>query len=191
MEHRLGDHSSSHRSTATVWLQNIVNVVVVLAGLSVVWAVWSRQGRSEPPSYTLGERLGDIDGVTFQDSDWTLVMAIRQDCSFCEDSLPFYRRLTTARRQGSHTANRVVVVSTDAEQALGEYLTRNGVTVDSVVSIRPGQLKIPGTPHLLLVGPDGLVRGVWRGKLAAAQEAEVFTELGLVETGSGEAKEQS
>jgi hypothetical protein len=106
-------------------------------------------------------------------------MAIREDCSYCQDSMPFYRKLTAARGANERAVIRLVVVSTDAAPSMSAHLRASQVQVDDVVSITPGKMKIPGTPLLLLVDGNGKVKQVWRGRLGPQQEREVLAALGM------------
>lgn len=166
-------------------LQSAANIAVLLASVGVLWMVWQRAqptGTEPPPTYAVGEQMDAVDGVDFRGSERTLVLALREDCRFCQDSVAFYQKLTAAVGATAERALQVTVVSTDAQAALSTYLKANGVEVDHIVSIRPGALKIPGTPLLLVVDSQGVVQRVWRGRLAADQEREVFQELGLSRT---------
>jgi hypothetical protein len=124
--------------------------------------------------------MDPLEGVDFGAARQTLVMALRQDCRFCQDSLPFYQQLVAAAGGRAAGALQLTVVSTDPSSSLSEYLGANGVVVDHVVAVQRGSLKIPGTPQLLLVDSGGLVTRLWRGRLGPDQEREVFRELGLI-----------
>ena len=72
-----------------------------------------------------------------------------------------------------------MVASTDTASSLSEYLSSHHVLADNVVHVEPGELRVPGTPFLFLVDQDGTVKRVWRGKLAASGERDVFAALGV------------
>lgn len=172
-------------ATMAAWLQTTANIAVLVASMAVLWIAWQRTQTptpEPPPTYAVGERIDAVDGLDLRASPHTLLMALREDCRFCKDSVPFYQRLTAAAEGTAGRAFQLTVVSTDAQPALSEYLTANGVEVDRIVNIRPGALKIPGTPHLLLVDATGTVKRVWRGRLNATQEQEVLDALGLTAT---------
>jgi hypothetical protein len=178
-----GSREPEQRSIMASRLQTAANIAVLLASMAVIWTVWQRSQAppppEPPPTYAIGERIEAVPGIDFRAAAQTLVMALREDCRFCADSVPFYQKLTAAAGATPRRAFQLTVVSTDSQSALIAYLQANGVMVDHVVSTRPGDLKIPGTPHLLLVDTNGIVRRVWRGRLAAEQEQEVIDALGL------------
>lgn len=132
-----------------------------------------------PPTYAVGEQIDAIDGVDFRASAQTLVMVLREDCRYCRESVPFYQKLTAANGKTTERALRVVVASTDAPALMSAYLKASEVQVDQVAGVRPGGLKVPGTPFLVLVDANGTVTQVWRGKLGVSQEQELFALLGL------------
>jgi hypothetical protein len=163
-------------------LQTLANFAVIVAGVSVAWLAWQRSQHPAPrlpPTYIVGERIAEVGAVDFQASAQTLVMALREDCRYCQASVPFYRTLTEALRKRADGTTRLVVMSTDSVPAMSAYLKANDIQVDHVAAYRAGDLKIPGTPFLFLVDRAGIVKSVWRGKLATSQEREVFALFGL------------
>lgn len=177
-------HTSATPSRMAGRLQNLASIAVIVASACVIWLAWQRTQPPAPrpppsPMYSVGERIDEVGGVDFQGSAQTLVMALREDCGYCRASVPFYRKLTEALRKRPEGATRLVVMSTDSVPAMSAYLKANDIQVDHVAAYRAGDLKIPGTPFLVLVDRAGTVKRVWRGKLATSQEREVFALFGL------------
>jgi len=164
-------------------LQSAANIAVIAAALCVVLVAVQRLRPTvaEPLStYAVGDRMDALSGVDFTSAPHTLVMAVREDCQYCKDSVPFYQRLTAAARSvGPDQRSGVVVVSTDAEPSISAYLMASDIQVDRIVSVAPGELRLPATPILLVVDRSGVVVRVWRGRLAASKEREVFATLGI------------
>lgn len=173
-------------SRVSAWLQGAANLAVIVASLCVVWLVWDRfqhpapSAPQAPPAYAVGQQMDAIDGVSFQDSPQTLLMALREDCRYCQDSVPFYQKLTAGLRKAAQGTTRLVVLSTDTPGRMSAYLESNDVHVDKVVTYRAGTYKIPGTPSLFLIDRTGTVQRVWRGRLPKPQEEEVFAVFGLM-----------
>ena len=158
------------------------NLAVVIAAGVVVWLAVQRLSPLPAPDanvYVVGDKMDPVAGVDFHASPRTLLMALRRDCQFCQDSVPFYKNLSEAVQNGVDGGVRLVVVSTDPTVLLSAYLAKSGVRVDQVVATRPGALRIPGTPFLALINAAGIVENVWRGRLADSQERQVFLALGL------------
>lgn len=161
-------------------LDLIVNFVTILTGLSIIaflgWRFTTeRRAEASSPqiaSYETGERM-ELPGVDFGTSTKTLVMFMSSQCRFCTDSMPFYRRLSPLRSHGV----RLLAVSAESQAILQDYLRQHELNVDGLVGIRPGSMKVKGTPTLVLVDNKGTVTNVWHGRLPETGEAEVIHSL--------------
>ena len=112
-------------------------------------------------------------GIDYSAGDRNLVMALQSDCPFCQESMPFYRRLLER-----DTADvQIVVVAPPQDTNINDYLASEGVYPDSIVFVAPGVLPVSGTPTLLLVNGEGLVTRAWIGVLSPEREAEVIDAL--------------
>jgi thioredoxin-related protein len=60
-----------------------------------------------------------------------------------------------------------------------EYLDCAGVSVDELRQPVSSDLRVKGTPTLVLVNENGIAINEWIGLLSPAQEAEVMSRLGL------------
>jgi thioredoxin-related protein len=168
-------------------LQLSANIAVIALCILVGWLAVGKGattgGTGEPPRmppvYRTGDAIDVLPGVDLAAASRTLVMVLREDCHYCQESLQFYQRLSQARAKRPVKDLRIIVASTDARDALAEYLKSKQVDVDQVVTVAAGLLKVPGTPSLLLVDPTGKILNFWRGKLPAQQEEEALRTLGL------------
>jgi hypothetical protein len=86
--------------------------------------------------------------------------------------MPFYQQL--AKERGNI---RMVAVLPQSIAAGREYLKQHGVSVDEVKQSQLEALNVIGTPTLLLLDESGVVKNSWFGKLAPAQQVEVFSSL--------------
>lgn len=123
----------------------------------------------------VGERFA-LAGVDWSHSPTNVVIDIRSGCQYCEASLPFYQELTQAGRQHSAAVS-VFAVSSDTAEVLNTFLTKAGVTVDRIIQANPGSLGIPGTPTVLLVDANGIIRERYLGKLGESQEKALLSRL--------------
>jgi hypothetical protein len=117
-----------------------------------------------------------VPGLELRSGGPTVLIALSSRCPFCSKSMPFYRRLSSLRREGK--AFRLVVVSSEQSDTLKPYIAAEGVSVDSVLSTPLPPLGIRAVPTLLLLGSEGTVVGVWGGALGAAREREFLAKLG-------------
>ena len=124
--------------------------------------------RARLESEAVGQR---IDGAGLDLAPYpTLIMALRSDCGFCQESMPFYRRLLARDRAGV----RIIVAAPPADTGIADYLASESVNPDTVAFVEPDAVPVSGTPTLLLVDGEGLVTHAWIGLLNAEREAEVL-----------------
>jgi thiol-disulfide isomerase/thioredoxin len=126
----------------------------------------------------VGEQMS-LPGVHWSSYPVSVVLVLSPTCHFCADSMPFYRRLAKA-----HDRNRGVpamVVSTAASvDGMRTELTRNGISVDTVLNTGPAILGVRATPTIFVVDAKGTVRGVFVGELNSADEAKVLNLIGQI-----------
>lgn len=107
--------------------------------------------------------------------DWTagvrtLLLVLQSDCEFCQQSVPFYRRLLD--QDTDEIQNAVVAPARDVE--MSPYLLSEGIIPDTLAFVENGVVPVPVTPTLLLVDSTGSVIHAWIGVLEPEQEAEVL-----------------
>jgi hypothetical protein len=112
--------------------------------------------------------------------DWakngqTLLMVLSRDCHFCTESAPFYQRLSreTAGRPGIHL---LALFPQEAEEGR-KYLDNLGISVNEIRQAAPASTGAGGTPTLILVDQNGIIKKSWVGKLSAPEESEVLSQL--------------
>jgi hypothetical protein len=106
----------------------------------------------------------------------TLVLALSKNCHFCEESVPFYRKLT-AFKNSAPQGLRLVAVLPEKQEEAEAYLKGNGIGVDAVVSMPVSNLGVRGTPTLLLLDGQNKVEETWVGKMSDAGESQVIDRL--------------
>ena len=132
-------------------------------------------GKRELPSGTAEGAQLTVPGISWSDSEETVVLALSDKCKYCTDSAPFYKELAaeTAKRKGV----RVVAVFPQEESAGKKYLTDLGVNVDDVKQATLDSIGVRGTPTLLIVDNTGKVKHSWVGLLNDERETQVFSRL--------------
>ena len=161
------------------YIPRIADAITILAGVAVLVLLVIHVSGDAPidPTETLGRLESEIVGRRINGAELapsrTLVMALRSDCVFCQESMPFYRRLLERDRAGV----RIVVAAPRDDTGIGDYLESEGTKPDSIVFVEPDALPVSGTPTLLYVDDEGLITHAWIGLLNAAREREVFDAL--------------
>jgi hypothetical protein len=171
----MGEVRSPKGRSFKVALDLVTTGLMLVASVALIWASLvsirgsdTRSNPTRPQSYKEGDLL-EIPGLNLLGSQ-TLILFLRSQCQYCTDSMGFYRRLGDAQRK-----TRVVVLGYEPEDVLRTYLDAHAVRVDQTVSVTPKGLKFRGTPTLMLVGPAGIIRRVWFGKLPSlADESEII-----------------
>jgi len=154
-------------------------VVAVLLGVTLVRDFFA--ARPVPVSggdiRRSNERTLIGEKVSMPDIDWqkngkTLILAISTSCHFCTDSTAFYKRLVEERG-----ATRVVAVLPQSPEEGRDYLSKHGVAVDEVKQARLDSIGVTGTPTLIMADKEGMVSGVWVGRLPPHKEAEILNQI--------------
>jgi hypothetical protein len=156
-------------------IETIANVIVIVFAV-IVGSIFLKDRLStpapEPDAVKAGDKLANLDGWDWAAHDQTLVLGLRKGCHFCEDSAPFYQRLTAQQQGGSNST--IVAVFPDAADAVKEVVQSEGLRVHALAGVPLERLKISGTPTLLLVDRSGTVMNAWTGMLSPRQELEVM-----------------
>ncbi len=156
-------------------------LTTIVAVLLVAW-IMKRYNDPLKPRLRSTPALGSLvklPGVDWPSDRRTLVFVLQSGCSYCRASVGFYRELLRGNSgQKFHT---LAVMPEPVKEATA-YINAHMLPIDDVREADLGELKIVGTPTLLLVGSDGRVEARWIGKLSRAVEDEVFARLGISRT---------
>jgi hypothetical protein len=71
----------------------------------------------------------------------------------------------------------LIVIAPQDAVAVREYLAANGVQVDEIAPESPSQIKIAGTPTVLISDEKGIVRAAFSGKLDSSGQEAVIKSL--------------
>lgn len=129
--------------------------------------------RPTSKSTPVGNKM-PIESVNWTEKNQTLVLYLSTTCRYCNESVPFYRKLMKERSKFGFEI--IAVMSQNPEEARS-YLKKNDLDIPEVFSSSLSSLGVTSTPTLLLVNQDGVVSDFWRGKLSPEKEAEVLAKL--------------
>ena len=156
-------------------LESVTNIAILIAAV-IASAVLVRNYLLSGPGPDLPPQIGVGEKFPLADVDWkangtTLVLALAPGCDSCSESAPFYRRLT-----GELAAQRIhmTAVLPESVEDSREYLRRLKVEVGDVRQGSFESLKIRGTPTLILIDAQGVVRNVWLGRFPPDREQQVI-----------------
>ncbi|MGZ8844407.1 MAG: peroxiredoxin family protein [Pyrinomonadaceae bacterium] len=168
---------SNLRSNIELGAQIVIAVaVVVAAGVLVKRNLFPARGANPGnlPRINAGENL-KVPNVDWAQNKKSLVFFLKKDCSFCTASAPFYRQLLD---EASKRNVKSLAILPDSDQEAREYITYLKLPIDTVQTGSLEPYKISGTPTVLFVDRQGIVRSVWFG---AAREREKEMRDQLVE----------
>lgn len=162
------------------WLEHLTNIcVTVTCAIACVALVRSLRTTERafvpphPPEYALGDALPALDSVDYARHRRTMLVFVSTTCRFCDESVPFYKTLSSLPGRGDL---QFVLVGGEGQAQLAQWAAQHQLRIDVIVTIRPGTLKVSGTPTLILASETGHVVGQWMGALRG-REREVEAAL--------------
>ena len=157
----------------------ILIVAVLLGVVLVKQHLLSKRIEFVPPASARNE-LSPVDKVPMAEVEWvkngyTLLLVLQKGCRFCTESAPFYERLV--KETSSRTDVKLVALLPQPVAESKQYLEELGVNIADVRQVSPNQIKVGGTPTLILVNDLGVATYIWRGKLPSEVESQVLSKL--------------
>jgi rhodanese-related sulfurtransferase/peroxiredoxin len=156
--------------------ETIANVVVVLAIVVVTGIIVKKYlfDSNEPvQKIAVGQKLS-IPGVDWNQNGKTIILAVKQDCTYCTASAPFFRQI--ADEAGKQNI-KIEVVSSDSEEYSKNYLAGLDIAIPDVHQVSLRKYGFSGTPTLLFVNRDGTLKDMWMGGIDNQNSAMVLSKL--------------
>jgi peroxiredoxin len=151
----------------------IAVAVVVVAGVLVQRNLFPQQvNPASLPRINAGERL-NVPNVDWKQNKKSLAFFLKKDCAYCASSAPFYRQLIEDASKRNVTSLAILPNSVDEANKYLQYLE---LPIENVQTGSLSSYKITGTPTVLFVDSQGIVRSVWFGA-AAEREKEMRDKL--------------
>ncbi len=149
----------------------IIAVVLLIGGTYLKSQLGHRDG--EP---AIGEKINPPLGYNWHKVAPTLVLAVRDGCVYCERSYPLYRRLEGLERDNHLKAHMLVVMPDEVTRAAA-LLSSQGITSQAIANTPLRDIKVSGTPTLLLVDASGRLLQSWVGELDASKADALIAQL--------------
>jgi hypothetical protein len=170
----------SARRGSTARLETVVNIAVLVAALMVVAffvdLFLSRNSNPPNPGVAPGMRLALPGSYDFAAKERTLILALQEGCSYCEESMPFYRKLSMAVASDCSGVG-LVAAFPHPPPIADSLLAQHRLDLPRLTDLSLESLGVPGTPTLMLVDHSGKVLDVWVGRLSRDREEEVMAAL--------------
>jgi len=122
---------------------------------------------------TIGMKV-NLPDVNWSKQPKTLILALRSDCRFCNESAPFYQRLLAEAK--AENVKLIAVFPTAVEESAA-HLNELGLRGIEVRRSPLNNLQAGATPTLILTDDKGAVTDFWVGKLPPDKEDEVINKL--------------
>jgi peroxiredoxin len=157
----------------------IAVAVLAAAGVLIKRNLLPLRSPVDLPRINAGEKLS-VANVDWQHNKKTLVFFLKKGCVFCTSSAPFYRQLL---QDASKRDVKSLAILPDPEPEARSYVESLELQMDTVQTGPLQTYKITGTPTVLFVDSQGIVRNVWFG---AAPEHEKEMRDQLIELFDGQ-----
>ena len=131
-----------------------------------------RAAASSAKPVAIGQTIRSLDLSQVNTSEFILALFFRQECGFCQASLPFYTELSQLRDSFGGRL-RLIVAGPDEARGLREFLLKNDVAPDHIQSLPLASAGVSGTPTLALLDQRGIVQQLWVGQLQPKEQDEV------------------
>jgi hypothetical protein len=157
-------------------LEVVTNIVVIVVALLVGFRFVGSSLFHHEIVPKAGQSVPDIAGYSWNKSP-TLVLALKKGCHFCEESMPFYRRLLAMQQAGQLNA-RMMAVFPDGSTDVTGVMESEKLLIPAFSAIHLDIFRVSGTPTLILVDQSGRVVKPWIGRQDSAGENDVIRTIG-------------
>lgn len=138
--------------------------------------IWPAQARVPVGQVRAGERIS-IPGVVLGSGE-AVVLALKDGCPYCKASSPLYKKIVAMARRTND--RKVIAVVPEAADKAHSYVKSLGLDVEAVYEIPLNQIHVTGTPTLLVVRGDGVVKYAWYGQQPTEREPAIIREIDRV-----------
>lgn len=137
----------------------ILLIAVVAAKRAFFPAQVNRPSLQQQAQLVLGTRVA-IPGTDLVQHKKTLIFFLKKDCIYCEFIAPTYRELISEARK--RNINLIAILPNPVEDGRN-YVRSLSLEIENVQTGSPSSYKLPGTPSVLFVDGEGVVKSVWFG----------------------------
>lgn len=167
------------------WADLLLLFAVVCLVSAVGWRVWGPRPPAPPPPQPIlaaGERVPGF----WRDLGWsqapggpTLVVFYTSECPFCRASVRRWNQLHQAAEKMPNVRTVAVGLSDSVASMAypGETGLRYPVHLPRDGKAMEARWKVRAVPYTVLLEPDGLVRGAWRGAVDSTRFALISRAL--------------
>ncbi len=138
----------------------VAMAIVITAGVLVKKTTFSGQGNgARLPRINAGERL-NVPTIDWAQNKKSLVFFLKKDCPYCTSSAAFYRQLMD---EASKRNVKCIAVLPNSPEDARKYLRYLELPFENIYTGPVEDSKISGTPTIVFVDMNGIVKSVWIG----------------------------
>lgn len=160
--------------------ETITNIALVVISLLILAAFIKNSFLVSHPHQTAlllpGRPLPAPRGYDWNKHDYTLLLALKQNCIYCIKSMPFYRRLTLLEQSQQITVH-LLAIFPDDQLSVKNTLMAEHLNLEAIPNIALQSVNIVGTPTLVLLDHTGHIMNSWEGQLPSDFESQVIREM--------------
>lgn len=163
-------------------LEFLTNLMVLLVAVSILLVLALNYIGGQKPVPRIveglqkGQQLPAISGLDYSGATSTLLIAISTQCTYCNQSIPFYNQLADLKVKGK-ISPRSIVIFPDSDDEVEPYARQYQLQTDYKSSVDFEQLKLAGTPTMILVDQNGNVVDFWVGALQPEAQQHLVNSL--------------
>lgn len=164
--------ASSTKDKVELITNGLIIVVMLLIGGNYIKSRLVHR----PGELSVGDKINAPHGYDWHRNGETLLIAVRKGCVYCERSYPLYRRLENLERDNQLKAHLLMVMPDDAVNG-SALLSSQQIASESITNVPLNDIKVAGTPTLLLVDANGRLLQSWVGELDASKADALVAQL--------------
>jgi len=162
-------------------LESLTNVAIIVIAILFGTVLVSKYVLSDHAAATpklngiAANKKFNLREIDWSKSEKNLVVAFSTNCRFCIESTAFYEQM--ANRKAERSKVRLIVVSPQPVDEVQRFFRERRITIDEFVQAPLSDISVNGTPTLVLVDREGLVKDSWVGKLPPDVEKALLSKL--------------
>ncbi|HEX8288017.1 MAG TPA: hypothetical protein VF556_08480 [Pyrinomonadaceae bacterium] len=133
----------------------LITNIAVLVMLMVLFGVFAYkflfQQKQDHSGLRKGAILSNLEGVDVKSHEKTLLLALSTECSYCTQSLEFYKKLVGSINQDSKKLQVLALFSQSPTQVDNYLLKHQFSGISTISNVNYQQLEIPVTPSIILL----------------------------------------
>jgi|SRR6266853_6227999 len=166
------------KSKVKPYLEASTNVAVLTLVLVVLTVLaWGYFVNKQRPAFQnglqKGQSLTQLSNLDYSSAPQTLLIIMNTHCSFCAESMSFYKQLVKAQHENGNLSH-IVAVFPNPESEVKEYLQQNQLQIDTIPNVDFRLLNVSGTPTIILTDNKGKILDFWIGKLPEETELQII-----------------